>query len=172
MERRSKHLSSEESGVILAEALRGTSQRATCALLDRSASPICREWARGRQDDGWYSPQSARLVYDVRRTRCLPDTTFARHDVGSFTRQMKRLPAALCKSMTYDRVSDMVCRFTLEVRQFMPKGTDLSDASQTKLNDVAALMHSRPGKTLGWKTAVEAMAEEMAAFNEAVALAI
>ena len=70
MERRIKHLSSEERGVILAEDLRGTSQRAIGTLLDRSASPICREWARGRQDDGWYSPQSARLVYDVRQTRC------------------------------------------------------------------------------------------------------
>ena len=74
MDQRSKHLSSEERGVILAEDLRGTSQRATCALPDRSASTICREWARGRQDDGWYSPQSARLVYDVHQTRRLPDT--------------------------------------------------------------------------------------------------
>ena len=54
----------------------------------------------------------------------------------------------------------------------MPNGTDLSDASQTRLNDVAALMNSRPGKTLGWKTPAEEMAEAMAAFNEAVALAI
>jgi len=52
------------------------------------------------------------------------------------------------------------------------KGTDLSDASQTWLNDVAALMNNLPRKTLGWKTPAEAMAEEMAAFNEAVALAI
>ena len=50
----------------------------------------------------------------------------------------------------------------------MPKGTDLGDASQTWLNDVAALMNRRPRKTLGWKTPAEAMA----AFNEAVALAI
>ena len=50
----------------------------------------------------------------------------------------------------------------------MPKGTELSDASQTWLNDVAALMNSRHRKTLGGKTP----AEEMAAFNEAVAFAI
>ena len=36
-------------------------------------------------------------------------TTFARHDVDIFTRQMKRLPAALRKSMTYDRGSEMAC---------------------------------------------------------------
>jgi len=62
-------------------------------------------------------------------------------------------------------------RLTLEVRQFMPKGTDLSDASQTWLNDVAALMNNRPRKTLGWKTPVEAMTEELAAFRSTVALA-
>jgi len=33
-------------------------------------------------------------------------------------------------------------------------------------------MSNRPRKTLGWKTPAEAMAEEMAAFNEALALAI
>jgi len=340
MDRRSKHLSSEDRGVILAEDLRGSSQRAIGALLGRAASTICREPARGRQDDGSYSPQLARLVYDVRRTRCrrgrklveggathsfvhrhlvhrrwspeqiaqrlrlmhpddpaarvshetiyaaiyaqprgglkaamiealrqgkpvrgLKRTTLAgsamvpeslriinrpqeiearlvpghwegdlikgafnRSSVGtlverktrfvvlckmngngaeavldSFTRQMKRLPVALRKSMTYDRGSEMAChpelarRLKIDIwfcdphapwqrgsnentngllRQFMPKGTDLSDASQTWLNDVAALMNNRPRKTLGWKTPAEAMAEEMAAFNEAVALAI
>jgi IS30 family transposase len=69
MDRRSKHLSSEDRGVILAEDLRGSSQRAIGALLGRAASTICRELERGRQDDGSYSPQSARLVCDLRRTR-------------------------------------------------------------------------------------------------------
>ena len=52
----------------------------------------------------------------------------------------------------------------------MPKGTDLSDASQTWLNDVAALMNNRPRKTLGWRTPAEAMTEELTAFRSAVAL--
>ena len=56
------------------------------------------------------------------------------------------------------------------LRQFMPKGTDLSDASQTWLNDVARLMNERPRKTLGWKTPAEAMAEEIRAFSSTVAL--
>ena len=52
----------------------------------------------------------------------------------------------------------------------MPKGTDLGDASQTWLNDVARLMNGRPRKSLGWKTPAEAMAEEIKAFSSTVAL--
>ncbi len=338
MGRRSKHLSSEERGVIFAEHSRGRSQRSIGGLLGRPASTICRELARGRQDDGSYCPQGGRLVYDVRRERCrrqrklAPDSAvyqfvhdrlvyhrwspeqiahrlrlmepdspiirvshetiyaaiyaqprgglkaamiealrqakpargvkrttlagsamvpeslriihrpeeiearlvpghwegdlikgaFNRSAVGtlverktrflvlckmngngagavleSFTRQMKRLPVALRKSMTYDRGSEMAChpelarRLKIDIwfcdphapwqrgsnentngllRQFMPKGTDLSDASQTWLNDVAALMNNRPRKTLGWKTPAEAMADEVAAFKSTVAL--
>jgi IS30 family transposase len=114
-----------------------------------------------------------------------------------FTRQMKRLPAVLRRSMTYDRGSEMAChpelarRLKIDIwfcdphapwqrgsnentngllRQFFPKGTDLSTISQTELNDVARLMNQRPRKTLGWKTPEEAMAEELAAFRSNVAL--
>ena len=58
------------------------------------------------------------------------------------------------------------------LRQFMPKGTDLGDASQTWLNDVAALMNNRPRKTLGWRTPAEAMADEIAAFKSTVELEV
>jgi IS30 family transposase len=117
--------------------------------------------------------------------------------LDSFNRQMKRLPAALRKSMTYDRGSEMAChpelarRLKIDIwfcdphapwqrgsnentngllRQFMPKGTDLGDVSQTWLNDIAALMNNRPRKTLGWRTPAEAMADEIAAFKSTVAL--
>ena len=114
-----------------------------------------------------------------------------------FTRQMKRLPAVLRQSMTYDRGSEMAChpelarRLKIDIwfcdphapwqrgsnentngllRQYMPKGSDLSNASQTWLNDVAALMNNRPRKTLGWRTPAEAMADEIQAFKSTVAL--
>jgi transposase, IS30 family len=70
MDIRSKHLSSEERGVILAEHNRGSSQRLIGQLLHLPASTICRELARGRQEDGSYCPQAARRVYDARRRRC------------------------------------------------------------------------------------------------------
>jgi IS30 family transposase len=129
--------------------------------------------------------------------------------LDSFARQMKRLPAAARKSMTYDRGSDplMVCeqttagqwmachpelarRLKIDIwlcdphapwqrgsneninglqRQFMPKGADLSDANQTRFNDIANLMNNRPRKTLGWRTPAEAMAEEIAAIKSTVA---
>ena len=126
------------------------------------------------------------------------DGNTAEAALEGFTRQMKRLPAALRKSMTYDRGSELAChpelarRLKIDIwfadphapwqrgsnentngllRQFMPKGTDLSDASQTWLNDVARLINGRPRKTLGWKTPAETMAEEIAAFRSNVALA-
>nr|WP_245581404.1 helix-turn-helix domain-containing protein [Octadecabacter arcticus] len=69
MDIRSKHLSSEDRGVILAEHNRGSSQRLICQLLHRPASTICRELARGRQEDGSYCPQAAPLR-DARQFRC------------------------------------------------------------------------------------------------------
>jgi IS30 family transposase len=56
------------------------------------------------------------------------------------------------------------------LRQFMPKGADLTGESQTWLNDVANLMNNHPRKTLGWRTPAEAMADEIAAFKSTVAL--
>ena len=96
------------------------------------------------------------------------------------------LPAQLWQSLTWDRgkeLSDHV-RFTIEsgvkvffadphspwqrgtnentnglLRQYFPKGTDLSRWSEEELLAVAHTLNTRPRKTLGWRTPVEALNE-------------
>lgn len=136
-----------------------------------------------------------------RKTRfvvlCRMDGCTAPDAVEGFTRQMKKVPAAMRESMTYDRGTEMAAhaeladRLNIDIwfadpytpwqrgsnentngllRQFMPKGMDLSTLSQTALNDIAKLMNTRPRKTLGWKTPAEAMAAELISLKRPVAL--
>jgi IS30 family transposase len=136
-----------------------------------------------------------------RKTRfvvlCRMDGCTAADALAGFTRQMKKLPAFLRESLTYDRGSELAChaelakRLKLDIwfadphapwqrgsnensngllRQFLPKGMDLSGVSQTQLNDIARLLNGRPRKTLGWKTPEEVMSAEIAQFSKNVAL--
>src|SRR5512143_3818151 len=70
MGRRYGHLSHEERGVIFAERRRGASLREIGGLLGRAASTSSRDLGRGEGEDGGYSPQAGRAVYEVRRGRC------------------------------------------------------------------------------------------------------
>lgn len=136
-----------------------------------------------------------------RKTRfvvlCRMNGCTATDALKGFVRQMKKLPAFLRESLTYDRGSEMAChqalakRLNIDIwfadphapwqrgsnentngllRQFLPKGMDLSTLSQTQLNDIPKLLNGRPRMALGWKTPEEALAIEMADYNKRVAL--
>ena len=102
--------------------------------------------------------------------------------ITALIKQSKKLPSELYKSLTWDRGHEMADhqRFTLAtgidvyfcdpqspwqrgsnentnrlLRQYFPKGTDLSVHSQAKLNAVARQLNERPRKTLGFETPAE-----------------
>jgi transposase, IS30 family len=47
------------------------------------------------------------------------------------------------------------------LRQYFPKGTDLSRWSRDQVEAIAAALNARPRKTLGWKTPAEALNEQL-----------
>ena len=102
--------------------------------------------------------------------------------VSALIKQSKKLPGELYKSLTWDRGKELADhqRFTLAtdikvyfcdpsspwqrgsnentnrlLRQYFPKGTDLSVHSQAKLNAVARRLNERPRKTLEYETPAE-----------------
>jgi IS30 family transposase len=102
--------------------------------------------------------------------------------INALIRQAHKLPSELYKSLTWDRGKEMSDhqRFTLAtdiqvyfcdpqspwqrgsnentnglLRQYFPKGTDLSVHSQAKLNAIARQLNERPRKTLGFETPAE-----------------
>jgi IS30 family transposase len=99
--------------------------------------------------------------------------------VDALIKQAHKLPDEVYKSLTWDRGKEMTGhqRFTLAtdikvyfcdpkspwqrgsnentnglLRQYFPKGTDLSVHSQAKLSAVARQLNERPRKTLGFET--------------------
>jgi IS30 family transposase len=99
--------------------------------------------------------------------------------VDALIRAVRRLPTALRKSLTWDRGSELTghVRFTVAtdvkvyfcdprspwqrgsnentnglLRQYYPKGMDLSTVRQAQLDTVARKLNTRPRETLNWKT--------------------
>ena len=55
------------------------------------------------------------------------------------------------------------------LRQYFPKGTDLSAHSKDAFQGVALSLNTRPRKTLGWKTPAEAFDEYLRSAHMCVA---
>jgi len=53
------------------------------------------------------------------------------------------------------------------LRQYFPKGTDLSRWDQDEIEAVAAALNARPRKTLGWRTPAEALNEHLLSLQQA-----
>ncbi len=53
------------------------------------------------------------------------------------------------------------------LRQYFPKGTDLSRWTRDEIEAVAAGLNSRPRKTLGWRTPAEALDEHLRSVEQA-----
>ncbi len=110
--------------------------------------------------------------------------------VSALIKQAHELPRELYKSLTWDRGKELADhrRFTLAtnidvyfcdprspwqrgsnentnrlLRQYLPKGTDLSVHSQAQLNTIARQLNERPRKTLQFETPAEK-------FNQCVAM--
>ncbi|HEU0259201.1 MAG TPA: IS30 family transposase [Burkholderiales bacterium] len=102
----------------------------------------------------------------------------------ALAQKIRQLPAELRRSLTWDRGSEMAAHkdFTVAtdvqvyfcdphspwqrgsnentnglLRQYFPKGQDVSHVTQAELNRVARLLNERPRETLNWLTPLEAL---------------
>jgi len=105
-----------------------------------------------------------------------------------FTRRLATLPTRLRQTLTYDRGAEMAEHETLAralhirvyfadphspwqrgtnentnglLRQYLPKGTDLSGLSQRDLNRIAVRLNTRPRRVLGFATPQEVFEQHL-----------
>ena len=110
--------------------------------------------------------------------------------VDTLIKKARKLPRELYKSLTWDRGTEMAdhTRFSLDtdiqvyfcdpkspwqrgsnentnglLRQYFPKGMDLSNVHQNRLNAVARQLNERPRKTLNYETPAQRFKQSVAA---------
>jgi IS30 family transposase len=137
--------------------------------------------ARNKSAIGTLVERTTRLVILARMEGT--DATSARQ---GFTKKLRHVPASLRKTLTYDRGKEMAeheqlaQRLAIQIffadphspwqrgtnentngllRQYLPKGTDLSTYTQRELNAIAYRLNMRPRKCLDFATPLEVYAQ-------------
>ena len=140
--------------------------------------------AANRSAVGTLVERTSRLVVLARMDGLDAETTRC-----AFERAFDNVPEGLRKSLTYDRGTEMARHAELTentgikvwfcdpyspwqrpsnenanglIRQYLPKGTDLSPFTQDQLNDIAERLNNRPRKVLDFETPNEVFARLVA----------
>jgi transposase, IS30 family len=139
----------------------------------------------GRSAIGTLVERSSRFVMLI----ALPHGRHAEQVRDALTAKVQQLPERLRRSITWDQGKEMAehVQFTVDsgiqiyfcdphapwqrgsnentnglLRQYLPKGTDLSHHSQADLDAIADELNGRPRQTLGWLTPSEALSQFVA----------
>lgn len=131
--------------------------------------------------------RSTRLLMLVKLPHPHPAT--AAHVLQAFTDKLNAIAQPMRRSLTYDRGKEMAYHAQLSantgiavyfcdphspwqrgtnentnglVRQYLPKGTDLSGYTQEQLDAIADEMNGRPRKTLDWSSPLEVYSQWLA----------